>query len=171
MKPVAAIDRAMEFVDTSRDVVGDKPMFVNLTLDAQWLSDKQLRAVLLQPIVDSPEKHWYLRFWWPMIANRYGQLTDKNVLDGYRVLSRTAALERKRLFLPNAGLTGWVMTGLGATGFSTGTSWTDQAFARERRMGGVKGRPSPPRIPRMFDRALLHTVEFGRFERLQTVPG
>lgn len=162
---------AMAFVNASRQVVQNDPMFVNLTLDYRWLTDKELRGMLLQEIVESSEKHWYLRFWWPIITVRYGQLLDPDVLRGYRILARTAALEGKRLYLPNSGLTGWISTSLGATGFSTGTSWPDQAFARQRPMGGRKGQKPPPHTPRMFDRSILHTVDHTVFERLLSQSG
>ncbi|MDH6238590.1 hypothetical protein [Cryobacterium sp. CG_9.6] len=162
-----SIARAMSFVDESRSYVGSEaPMAVNLTFDWQWLVDEELRATLLQEIVESNERLWYLRFYWPEIPVRYGQLTDAAILAGYRELAELCALEDKQLFLPNSGLTGWVATALGATGFSTGQAWPEQAFARQRIMGGRKGQRPPPRIPRYFDSQLIHTIEYSEFERL-----
>jgi hypothetical protein len=162
-----SLARAMNFVAESRSYVGStSAMMVNLSFDWRWLVDDALRAMLLQEIVESNEQVWYLRFYWPEVPVRYGQLTDPAVLVGYRELATLCALEDKQLFLPNTGLTGWVATALGATGFSTGQAWPEQAFARQRIMGGRKGQPPPPAIPRYFDSQLLHTIEFSEFERL-----
>lgn len=159
--------RAMTFVAESRTYVGSgEPMMVNLTFDWRWLVDEDLRATLLQEIVESNESLWYLRFYWPEVPVRYGQLIDAAILAGYRELSELCALEDKQLFLPNSGLTGWVATALGATGFSTGQAWPEQAFARQRIMGGKKGQRPSPRIPRYFDSQLLHTIEYSEFQRL-----
>jgi len=166
----AALDATMAIVRESRDIVNEKPMFVNLTMDKEWLIDRELRNLLLRELVESNEKHWYLRFWWPEMKNSYGQLSDADILRGYISLSSTAAVEGKRLFLPNSGLTGWLMGGYGAIGFSTGASASDQAFARQRRMGRQKGRPAPQPTPRIFDRFLLHTMDHSVFERLRVLP-
>jgi hypothetical protein len=165
-----SLARAMSFVSESRSYVGStSQMMVNLSFDWRWLVDDALRAMLLQEIVESNEQLWYLRFYWPEVPVRYGQLTDPAVLAGYKELAALCALEDKQLFLPNTGLTGWVATALGATGFSTGQAWPEQAFARQRIMGGRKGQPPPPAIPRYFDSNLLHTIEFSEFERLSTL--
>ena len=169
-KPEAALTNAMAFVNASRTAIGTNPMFVNLTMDFHWLADSDLRGILLHEMTESREKHWYLRFYWPIVTTRYGQLTDENILRGYKILCRAAALEGKRLFLPNSGLTGWLMTSFGATGFSTGTSWPEQAFARQRAMGGRKGQKPPPRTPRMFDRTLLHTLDYTTYGQMQEQP-
>lgn len=169
-KPAAALASAMTFVNASRTALGANPMFVNLTMDFHWLADAQLRGMLLHEMTESREKHWYLRFYWPIVSTRYGQLTDENILRGYKILCRAAALEGKKIFLPNTGLTGWLMTSFGATGFSTGTSWPEQAFARQRIMGSRKGQKAAPRTPRMFDRALLHTLDYTTYGRMQEQP-
>lgn len=166
----AALDAAMASVRESRDVVGEKPMFVNLTMDKEWLINAELRNLLLREIVESNEKQWYLRFWWPELKNSYGQLGDAEILRGYISLSSTAAVEGKRLFLPNSGLTGWLMGAYGATGFSTGASAIDQAFARQRQMRWAAGRQVAPPTPRIFNRFLLHTMDHSVFEQVRILP-
>lgn len=165
------LTRALTFVTESREKVGSDPMLVNLTLDSRWLADESLRSELFQEIVESRESHWYLRFYWPEVSVRYGQLGDGAILSGYRQLAELCALEDKQLFLPNTGLTGWISTALGATGFSTGQAWPEQAFAKQRVMGGRKGQPPPPRIPRYFDAFLLHTLEHSEYLRLAELDG
>ncbi|NRD10089.1 hypothetical protein [Rathayibacter agropyri] len=167
----AALDQAMLIVQESRTVVGDGAMFVNLTMDKEWLINRELRNLLLREIVESNEQHWYLRFWWPESANSYGQLADPDILRGYRTLATTAAVEDKKLFLANSSLTGWLMGAFGATGFSTGASATDQTFARVRRMGRRPGQTPPKEIARIFDRFLLHTMDATVFDRLRALPG
>lgn len=161
---------AMDWVTESRRIVGNDPMWVNLTMDSKWLSDTSLRNALIDEIVESSEKAWYLRFWWPEVNPRYGQLVDDSLLRGYRELATATAVEGKRIYLANSGLTGWVATALGASGFSTGQSWGEQAFAAQRRMGSQKGAKRPPKIPRMFDSTVLHTMDFNEHSRLRGMP-
>lgn len=161
---------AMDWVAESRRLVGTDPMWVNLTMDSKWLSDTPLRNALIDEIVESGEKAWYLRFWWPEVNPRYGQLVDDSLLRGYRELATATAVEGKRIYLANTGLTGWIATALGASGFSTGQSWGEQAFAAQRRMGSQKGAKRPPKIPRMFDSTVLHTMDFNEHSRLRGMP-
>lgn len=148
---------AMSFVTATRAALGaDDPMFVNLTLDAGWLVNSGLRARLLQEIVESPERLWWLRVMWPpMKPNPYSQLIDTSVLDGYKELAQVAAAERKVVFLPNSGLTGWVATALGASGFSTGMSGPERAYLNQPPPGGGGGVPARERY---FEPNLLHTI-------------
>ena len=148
---------AMSFVDATRTELGaDDPMFVNLTLDAAWLLDSALRGQLLQEIVESPETLWWLRVMWPPLRpNPYAQLVDAALLDGYAELAQVAGDERKVVFLPNSGLTGWVATALGASGFSTGMSGPERAYLNQPPQGG--GGAGTPR-QRYFEKTLLHTI-------------
>lgn len=150
---------ALRWVAESRRAAGTTPMFVNLTLDGAWLIDPALRAVLLHEIVESGERLWYLRFRWPVVQPRYGQLRQRALLEGYRELAVTAALEDKVLVLPNSGLTGWVGTALGATGFSTGPSWPEQAYAERQIVANRPGQRRPPPTLRLFEQTVLHTVD------------
>lgn len=150
---------AMRWVAQSRAHAGSTPMFVNLTLDGSWLTNTALRNALLHEMVESSERLWYLRFRWPVVQPRYGQLRDRALLEGYKELCVTATLEGKSLVLPNSGLTGWVGTALGATGFSTGPGWGEQAYAEQQRMGSQPGQRRPPPTLRYFERSALHTVD------------
>lgn len=162
-----SLDDALRWVQVSRSVLGEGvPMFVNLTFDHVWLSNPILRSMLLTEIVESSEDMWYLRFCWPKPMVRYGQLTNPDVLLGYQELCQVAADEGKRVVLANSGLTGWVATALGAAGFSTGTSWPEQAHVMESPMGGNGGPPKE----RYFDRNLLHTVERPTYLRIARSP-
>lgn len=165
-----ALTSAMDWVAESRRLVGDQPMWVNLTMDSKWLSDTSLRNALIDEIVESSERAWYLRFWWPEVKPRYGQLVDDALLRGYRELATATAVEGKRVYLANSGLTGWVAAALGAAGFSTGQAWGEQAFAAQRPMGSTKGAKRPPKIPRMFDSTVLHTMDFNEHSRLRGMP-
>lgn len=165
-----SLTTAMEWVAESRRQVGSDPMLVNLTMDSKWLSDTTLRNALIDEIVESAERAWYLRFWWPEVKPRYGQLLDDVLLRGYRELATATAVEGKRVYLANTGLTGWIATALGASGFSTGQAWGEQAFSASRPMGSQKGAPRPPKIPRMFDSTVLHTMDFNEYSRLRGMP-
>lgn len=157
--PARQLAHAMRWVQASRAEAEDRTMLVNLTLDSTWLSNRSLRSQLLTEILESDERSWYLRFYWPEVEPRYGQLADEQILLGYRELATLAALEGKRVFLANSGLTGWIATALGATGFSTGIGWPEQAYAAQRRIASRRGRPQPPRVPRYFENTLMHTVD------------
>ena len=163
------LDDALRWVQVSRSQSpGGTPMFVNLTLDHAWLLQPRLRSWLLNAIVESSEEDlWYLRFCWPKQVKRYGQLTHAQIWDGYRELIDVTNAEDKRLVLANVGLTGWVATALGAAGFSTGTSWTEQAFLEPQGGGGRNGAPKP----RYFDRNLLHTIERATQNRITGTTG
>ncbi len=166
------LQAAISWTAWSRQVAGSgTPMFVNLTLAGDWLANPTLRQMLLHEIVESTEAHWYIRVRWPIVDPRYGQLTDPALLDGYRELATTAALERKVLVLPNAGLTGWVATALGASGFSTGTFWPEQAFCDEPRFGRQPGQKPAPAAERYFERSVLHPLLWSDAQSLAGVAG
>lgn len=154
------LDKQLEFVAATRDILGpDEPMFVNLTVDGPWLRNSALRAELLEAIVESSERLWWVRVRWPSLSpSNYVQLTDVEMLAGYAELSRTAQLESKTLMLPNSSLTGWVATALGASGFSTGMSANEQSYTVSRGFGRQPGQPAPPRTERFFDQNLLHVL-------------
>lgn len=165
-----ALRNAMKWVHQSREIVGDTPLWVNLTLDSRWLSDRTLRNILMNEIVESNERDWYLRFYWPEVPTRYGQVLDETILAGYKMLARDCTLEDKRLYLPNTALTGWIATALGAAGFSTGQSWPEQAFARQKIIAIKREGPPPAPIPRVFDSTVLHTMDYNEFERIRHLP-
>lgn len=151
---------AMDWVRATRSELADEPMFVNLTLATGWLRDTRLRAALKQEIVESNEDLWWLRFYWPIVEPRYGQLVEPALLEGYRDLATTAALEDKIVVFPNSGLTGWMTTAWGAQGFSTGTSWTEQMFGAQPIRRSSPGKPKAAPVERYFDRTVLHTLPY-----------
>jgi len=161
-----ALQKALHRVAATREALGDNPMLVNLTMSSRWLSEPAMRDILLNEVVESDENAWYLRFEWPEAKVRYRQLTDDPILVGYKDLATTFALEDRRLFLANSGLTGWLSTALGATGFSTGQSWSEQKFAPDPKMGSRPGAKRPTPVPRILDPKLMHTIEYGEFQRL-----
>ncbi|QZY50875.1 hypothetical protein [Leucobacter tenebrionis] len=161
-----ALQDTLNWVRESRQQAGDSRLWVNLTFDSAWLSNRTLRNFLIEEIVESNEPDWYLRFWWPEVSPRYGQLTDESIVRGYLELAYECDNEGKRLYLPNSGLTGWLLSAKGSAGFSTGTAWGEQAFARQRKMGRQPGSQTPPRIPRLFDPRVLHTLQYLEYERL-----
>lgn len=148
---------AMSFVDATRKELGaDDPMFVNLTLHSEWLRHPRLRAALLQELVEHPEPLWWLRIMWPALRpTNYAQLADRPLLEGYKELAQVAKSERKTLFLPNSGLTGWFATALGASGFSTGMSGTERAYLDQPPQEGSTGVAAKQRF---FERNVLHTI-------------
>ena len=161
---------AMGFVDATRAELGtDDPMFVNLTLDAAWLMNSGLRAHLLQEIVEHPEPLWWLRVMWPPLRpNWFSQAVDVSLLEGYAELAHVAASERKVVFLPNSGLTGWIATALGASGFSTGMSGAERAYLNQPPQGGGGG--GTPR-QRYFEPTVLHTILRADQPPLRNRPG
>jgi hypothetical protein len=147
---------AMAFVTaTGNELAADDPMFVNLTLHGEWLRRPVLLNALLQELVELPEKLWWLRFMWPALRpTNYVQLADRALLDGYKTLAGVAKSEKKTLFLPNSGLTGWFATALGASGFSTGMSGTERAYEDKVPQDGSSGTAKE----RFFERNVLHTI-------------
>ncbi len=168
----ASLKMAMGWVAESRAALeADDLMFVNLTLAGGWLANPALRAMLLDELVESSEPLWYVRVYWPIIEPRFGQLTDAALLDGYKDLAQVARQEGKVLVLPNSGLTGWVATALGASGFSTGIGWAEQAYAAQRIYANRPSQPRPERIQRYFDRTVLHPLTWLASEAMTDVPG
>ena len=127
--------------------------------------------MLINEIVESNERDWYLRFWWPEVPTRYGQLMDGSLLAGYKILAQECAIEDKHLYLPNTALTGWIGTALGAAGFSTGPAWPEQAFARQKIIAFKRTGPAPAPIPRIFDATVLHTMDHNEFLRIRPLAG
>ena len=170
VNPKVDLRAAMAFVAESRSVLGDQPMLVNLTMSSRWLSEPALRDILLNEMVESEEIRWYLRFDWPLMKVRYRQLLDDSILRGYRELATSFAVEDRQLYLANSGLSGWLSTAFGATGFSTGQSWSEQKFSPDPVVASRKGTPRPTPVPRILDPKLMHTVDYNEFLRLEGFP-
>lgn len=157
--PTRSMPLLMNWVDATRQIAGAAPMFVNVTIDSSWVTNRNLRDKLLDEIVESNEDHWYIRVKWPLLPDNYTQLSDQAVLEGYKVLVTTAADERKVVILPQSDLTGWVMAGLGAAGFSTGQSASARNFSHQRGFARQPNQPAPPPRVRYFERDILATIE------------
>jgi hypothetical protein len=159
-RPSTELSNLKAWIMESRGAIGpEESMIVNITLPSTWLSNPTLRALLAGEIVESNEKIWYIRVYWPVVSPRYGQLSDSAILDGYKELAVTAALEDKTIFFPNSGLTGWIGVALGAAGFSSGISWPEQAFAQQRIFGSQPNIPRAPRRERFFDPTVIHMLD------------
>lgn len=154
---LAQLDQALAFVAESRAQLGaDDVMFANLTLHHSWLANTTYRDHLLQHIVESNELRWWIRVMWPPLSpGNYSQLRSEQVVDGYKELAEVASDEKKVLFLPNSGLTGWYATALGASGYSTGMSGPERAY-EDKAPPGPMGNIVPKQ--RYFDRTVLHTI-------------
>jgi hypothetical protein len=156
VEPERTLADAIRWVAATRAKAPTEPLVVSLTLSRSWLTEPRLREVLLNEIVDSTERNWYLRVRWDPLRPRHVQLADTVLLGGYAHVAEVLSSEQKILLLPQTGLTGWLMTGLGAAGFSVGTGGPEQAFAETVQIR-IRGPRRPP-VPRYFEPTLLHTV-------------
>jgi len=147
---------------------GSERLAVNVTMDGAWLASPELRAQLLNTIVESNEDTWYVRVKWPMQPS-YAQLADAAMLDGYREMSAVLDDEERVLLLPNTGGTGWVSLAWGATGFGTGMGNSARGFTTGRLIR--RRAPAPTAPPRYYERALLHSVEQPTSDNLARIPG
>lgn len=153
-------DLAFQFdIIRSAQDQSDMPFIVSFTLMYPWLTDPQLRTRLLNEIVDLNADTLYVRVKWPELRPRYGQPTNAPLLEGYRELAAVCFDEGKKLILPTSGLTGWLITALGATGYSIGPSYPQQAYAYSPIIRRTKGGDSTPRRARYFSETLLHVIE------------
>lgn len=164
-----SLRQTMRWVSATRATGPSEPLLVNLTLSHAWIADSGFREILLNEIVDSKERSWYLRVRWhaPRVAS--GQLADRDLLEGYKHLAQVMASEDKVLLLPQTGLVGWLMGAFGALGFSVGTGGPQRSFADRVEMRR-KGTPPPP-IPRYFEPSLLHRIAADTRRRLASRSG
>jgi hypothetical protein len=161
--------RALRVAAAARAEAGNDELAVNLTLSRNWLATPRLLEILLNELVDSTEPIWYLRVRWDALRPRHAQLRDEGLLRGYNTLVRTAASESKLILLPQTGLAGWLLTGLGAGGFSSGTGGPEQAYA-EPVIIRIRGQRRPP-VPRYFDPEVLATIGLPARQRLAAMSG
>jgi hypothetical protein len=168
--PERQLSAAFEWIRAARDLEPDASMLVNLTLDRAWLRSPRLRARLLEEMVESAERLWYLRVRWAVIKPPYSQQRDEDLLQGYADLGQVARAEGKTVIYPTSGLTGWLATGLGATGLGSGTSPCAQGFADEADVRRPKGR-TQRRLERYFEPSLLHVVDLTAHSALLGRPG
>ena len=152
--PAAELDMAFSHADYTAQALNiDEDMAVNLTLARNWLAQEPLRDKLLQRIVESEYRTFYVRILWSMLGNTHGHPLDPELLEGYRELCQTAKSEGVKILLPESDLTGWLTLGWGAAGFGTGVSSGDRAFSQQRPSG-----PTAPAKPRYLEEQLLHTI-------------
>jgi hypothetical protein len=161
---------AFAWVQAARQLGRPEPMFVNLTLTQRWLTNERLRDRLLEELVESSERLWYVRVRWGVVKPPHSQQRDDDLLRGYRELAAVARSEDKTIVFPTSGLTGWIATACGAAGLGTGMGPSEQGFAEQaviRLPAGVS------RIPRKryFERSLLHTVDLSTHTTLLGAPG
>jgi hypothetical protein len=161
--------RALRVVAAMRAEACNDELAVNLTLSRNWLTTPRLLEVLLNELVDSTERIWYLRVRWDALRPRHAQLRDEGLLRGYNTLVRTAASESKLVVLPQTSLAGWLLTGLGAAGFSSGTGGPEQSYA-EPVIIRIRGQRRPP-VPRYFDPEVLATIGLPARERVAATTG
>ena len=168
--PRRELAAAIEWVQTARQLGPAAPMFVSLTVTHRWLTNERLRDRLLEELVESSERLWYVRVRWEVVKPPYSQQRDHDLLRGYKELAAAARSESKSIVFPTSGLTGWLATAYGAAGLGTGVGPSEQGFAERpviRLPAGVS------RIPkkRYFERALLHTVDLSTHTALLGSPG
>ncbi|MEV5650504.1 hypothetical protein AB0L57_19825 [Nocardia sp. NPDC052254] len=136
---------------------GNERLALNLTLPSQWLTRPTARNLLLDQLMEfSHFDLLYVRVQLPAGLSPFQQPIDPDLLEGYRKLACFAADEERTLLLPQTGLTGWLLLGLGATGFGAGPYGSSHAFREEKaqpRGGNIQ------EVERYFEPALLHAVE------------
>jgi hypothetical protein len=163
--PEQQLTNALDWVRSTRQANPALPMFVNLTFSRYWLMNPRLRDRLLEELVESQERLWYLRFRWAVVKPPYSQQRNLDLLEGYRELARVARVEGKVLLLPTSGLTGWLGTAWGARGFGTGMGPAEQAFA-DRTTFRMPAGSRRPRRHRYFEPSLLHVVSLATHQSL-----
>lgn len=157
--PDASVKQTFDWVRATRDAGPTEPLFVSLALTRSWLTNKRLRDMLLDQIVDSNERYWYIRVRWEVLPTSHGQLVDEDLLRGYKALCQTASSEHKIVVLANSSLVGWMATAWGARGFTTGTGGPEYSFGAIRKIASRKGVPKPPAKRRYYERQLMHIIE------------
>lgn len=165
--PQPALDAASDEGDDALAELQDgERLALNLTLNADWLTNPALLNALLAHLVDQEQfDTWYIRVQWRGLR-AHQQPSRAELLAGYRELAEVAEDEDRNLLLPQTGLTGWFLLAFGATGFGTGVDGSHNAFGEPGGGGGGQ-----PRIERYFERQLLHTVERTVHDQLVGDPG
>lgn len=165
-----ALDDVMDYVRGARQIVGDDPMLVNLTISAMWLRDRELLKALLEELVESEERYWHIRVRWNPLDPPTAQLRDGLILDGYRLLAKVASSENKVLLLPNTSLIGWLAWAWGAAVPGTGLAMVDRHFTEER-VVAIPGTDRPPPRERWFEARVLHLVDVSSRDTFASQPG
>jgi len=89
--------KALDWTRAARQINPSLPMSVNLTFSRDWLVNPRLRHRLLQELVESQERLWYLRFRWAVVKPPYSQQRKVELLEGYKQLAEVARAESKVL--------------------------------------------------------------------------
>jgi len=135
---------------------GDRPVWLNIALDPEHVLDAAARAVLISDLLnagigdDSGVEAVYLRTQIPGYSPSYTEPRWKDIQDHIAEIVSRLAEGGVPVILPNLGLTGMVMTGFGARGFGTGTSFGQRVWLRPARARQGVGRYLEP--------DMLHTV-------------
>ncbi|MEV4631202.1 hypothetical protein AB0J90_33525 [Micromonospora sp. NPDC049523] len=156
--PTRSIENLIQEGDHVHSLLStNERMALNITLPLDFITNESLCDALLAELLEREQFDvWHVRGQWR--NNEDGAvLKDPTALKFYKNLSNLAEEEGRVLLLPQSGLTGWYFLAHGARGFGTGTSMAQQAFLQHRPFAR---QPGIPNVQRIFERALLHPVEF-----------
>ena len=135
---------------------GDMPVWLNVALHHSHIINSGARAQLIADLLSAgigqsgqPEAV-YMRAQLPSYSPSYTEPRRKGFPEGLADVVRALAEAGVPAILPNSGVTGWVMMGLGARGLGTGVSWAQRAWLEPG--GGPLGQG------RYFEADMLHTV-------------
>lgn len=144
-----------------------REMVIGLAVAPPTISDSRKRNDLLNVITDEfPVSNVYMRVYLQR-ASSFTQYSDQPVLEGLATMAGSLRANDRSLLLPQFGLAGWLMMGLGAAGFGSGMSGTLQLCCARTEGQGGRGRP----LERYFVADLLGYVLREEYELIKKMPG